>query len=289
MTADVIKGMEDYLVVAPVHNTHYLEAIREFKKILPDALLVGVFETDFHRSIPEERSLYAIPYEWYKEYGIKRLGYHGASHSYIASIISETEGKEYRLISCHLGGSSSLCAIKDGLSVDTSFGFSLQTGVIHANRVGDLDAYVIPYLLSEGLSMDEILVGLDQKGGLLGLSGVSNDLRFVKDAEEEGNPRAKLAIDVFCNGIVKYIGAFYAELGGLDHLVFTGGIGENADYVRSNVCNQLEHLGIDIDEDKNLSGDKNRVISKADSKVKVHIIPTDEEEVIAKRTYEYIG
>lgn len=282
LTDEVIAAMEEYISVAPAHNPPYIEAIKKFKDILPGKLLVGVFETAFHTTIPFERRMYAIPYEWYEQYGIQRLGYHGASHGYIARQVTARAGEKYKLISCHLGGSGSLCAIKDGKSVDTSFGFSLQTGIPHANRAGDMDAYIIPYLIDKGLTMDEILKGIDKRGGLLGVSGVSNDLRDVEEAAAAGNERAKLAIDVFCESIVKYIGAFYAVLGGLDYLTFTGGIGENSTIVRQKVCSRLPHLGIELDEALNKGGAKERAISAGGSRVKVWIIPTNEEVGIAQ-------
>ena len=285
LTDDVIKAMEEYISVAPAHNPPYIEAIKKFKEILPGRLLVGVFETAFHTSIPLARKMYAIPYEWYEKYGIQRLGFHGASHGYISRQVKDRVGGTYKLISCHLGGSGSLCAIEDGQSVDTSFGFSLQTGIPHANRAGDLDAYIIPYLLKQGLSIDEILKGIDKHGGLLGISGVSNDLRDIEAAAEDGNERATLAIDVFCESIVKYIGSFYAVLGGLDYLVFTGGIGENSSMIRRKVCTRLTHFGVELDEAANETGAKDRIISSCNSRVKVSIIPTNEEVGIAQDIY----
>jgi acetate kinase len=281
LTDEVIGAMEAYVSVAPAHNPPYIEAIRKFREILPDRLFVGVFETAFHTTIPLERKMYAIPYEWYTQYGIQRLGYHGASHGFISRQVKARAGEKYKLISCHLGGSGSLCAIEDSRSVDTSFGFSLQTGIPHANRAGDMDAYIIPYLLDQGLSLEEILRGIDKKGGLLGVSGVSNDLRDIEDAAEGGNKRAQLAIDVFCESIIKYIGAFHAVLGGLDYLTFTGGIGENSIIVRKKVCSRLAHLGIELEESANAGGEKDRVISAPGSRVKVCIIPTNEEVGIA--------
>ena len=283
LTDDVIAAMEAYISVAPAHNPPYIEAIRKFKEILPGRLLVGVFETAFHTTIPLARKMYAIPYEWYEKYGIQRLGFHGASHGFISRQVKARAGEKFKLISCHLGGSGSLCAIEDGKSVDTSFGFSLQTGTPHANRAGDVDAYLIPYLLDQGLTMAEILKGIDKNGGLLGISGISNDLRDIELAAEQGNERAQLAIDVFCESVVKYIGSFYAVLGGLDYLVFTGGIGENSTIVRQKVCARLAHMGIELDEAANaVRGAKDRVISTDSSKVKVCIIPTNEEVGIAQ-------
>ena len=283
LTDDVIAAMEAYISVAPAHNPPYIEAIRKFKEILPGRLLVGVFETAFHTTIPLARKMYAIPYEWYEKYGIQRLGFHGASHGFISRQVKARAGEKFKLISCHLGGSGSLCAIEDGKSVDTSFGFSLQTGTPHANRAGDVDAYLIPYLLDQGLTMAEILKGIDKNGGLLGISGISNDLRDIELAAEQGNERAQLAIDVFCESVVKYIGSFYAVLGGLDYLVFTGWIGENSTIVRQKVCARLAHMGIELDEAANaVRGAKDRVISTDSSKVKVCIIPTNEEVGIAQ-------
>jgi acetate kinase len=288
LDAPVLEAMEEYLPIAPVHNACYLEAIRQFREILPDTPLIGVFETAFHTTIPKERRLYGIPYSWYEKYGIQRFGYHGASHGCVAEEIASRYGRGQKVVSCHLGGSCSICAIEDGESVDNSFGFSLQTGVLHANRVGDLDAYVIPFLLTQGLSMDAVLEGLDKNGGLKGISGVSNDLRRVREAADRGEERARLAIGMFADGIVRYIGSYYAFLGGLDHLVFTGGIGENDDRLRREVCGRVAHLGVSLDEAANRQGEARRVISAAGSPVKVHVIPADEEWVVARKTYEYI-
>ncbi|MCD8098482.1 MAG: acetate/propionate family kinase [Lachnospiraceae bacterium] len=287
LTEEVLRGMEEYLVVAPAHNIPYLEAIRQFQKLTPDAMLIGAFETAFHQTIPRERKIYGIPWEWYEKYGIERMGYHGASHSYVSETLTELYGSTGKTISCHLGGSGSLCAIDEGKSVDTSFGLSLQAGLIQSSRSGDMDPFLIPFLLKEGVELDEILEGLTKHGGLLGISGVSGDLRDITAAAEQGNERAQLAIDVYCNGIVRYIGAYYAELGGLDHLVFTGGIGEHGTNVRRIVCDQLRHMGILLDPEKNVSCTQNAVISTADSPVKIHVIPANEELGVARKTYAY--
>lgn len=281
----VMQGMRDFLPLAPVHNSAYLKAIETVQSVLPDAKHMGVFETAFHRDIPLERKLYGVPYEWYETYGIQRLGYHGASHGYIADCLN-AEKQEYKAISCHLGGSASICAILNGKSVDTSFGMSLETGLIHANRVGDMDPTMIPFLKQVGLSEEEILQGCQKKGGLLGISGVSNDLRYVMEAADAGNERAKLAVDVFVTGIVHYIGAFFLDLGGLTDLVFTAGIGEHSDRVRSMVCDKLSAIGVKLNEEANRTHAP--VISAQDSQVTVRVIPTDEELGIARRTYELI-
>ena len=281
----VLQGMRDFMALAPVHNSAYLNAIETMQAVLPKAKHVGVFETAFHRDIPMERRIYGVPYEWHEKYGIQRLGYHGASHGYIADVLN-AEKKEYGAISCHLGGSASVCGILNGRSVDTSFGMSLETGLIHANRVGDMDPTMIHFLEQEGLSMEEILEGCQKKDGLLGISGVSNDLRYVLEAADQGNRRAKLAVDVFVTGIVHYIGAFFLDLGRLDYLVFTAGIGEHSDRVRSMVCAKLAPLGVKLDEEANRGCRGGAVISAEDSKVCVRVIPTDEELGIARRTCE---
>ncbi len=281
---EVLQGMEDWLSLAPLHNRAYLDAIAVMRGFLPEARFIGCFETAFHRDIPLERKIYGVPYEWYERYGVQRLGYHGASHGYIADVLNE-QGRDYKAISCHLGGSCSVCAIENGRSVDTSFGMSLESGLIHANRVGDMDTSMSYFLRSEGMSDEEILQGLQKKGGLLGISGVSNDLRYVIEAAQNGNERAKLALDVFVTGIVHYIGAFAMDLGRLDYLVFTAGIGEHSALLRERVCEKLGLLGVKLDEEKNAKNEK--VISAADSAVRVLVIPTNEELGIARRTYEY--
>ena len=285
---EVLGAMRDYLFIAPAHNRPYLDAIGEFQAMLPDALLVGSFETAFHMTIPMERRLYAVPYEWYEKYGIQRFGFHGHSHEYTARHLPELTGKkEFKAVSCHLGGSSSLCAIQDGKSVDCSFGFTPQTGLPHAARVGDIDAYVVPFLMNEGLAMDEITTGFAKNGGLLGISGVDSDLRFIEEAANGGNARAKLAMDMLVASIVKYIGSFYAEMGGLDYITFAGGIGENSKSIRRMVCEKLACFGVKLDEEKNQNVRGECEISAADSKVKIYTIATDEEQMVAMKTYEY--
>lgn len=283
LTEEVLGAMRDFLFVAPAHNAPYLEAISQFRKVMPKAVPVGVFETAFHTTIPLERRMYTIPYEWYEKYGIMRMGYHGASHSYIAE-----QANAPKVISCHLGGSCSVCAIENGKSVDSSFGFSLQTGIPHANRVGDVDPYIIPFLMNEGMSMDEVLKGMSKDGGMLGMSGVSNDMREITEAAEAGNKRAELALDVFATSIIRHIGSYYAELGGLDKLVFTGGIGENQYLLRQKICSGLKHMGIVLDEELNSKTRGEGVISTPDSPVTVVVIAANEELGVARRTYDYI-
>ena len=285
LTEPVLQGMRDMYAAAPAHNGPYLAAIEALRGVLPEAMFVGVFETDFHRTIPLERCVYGVPYEWMEKYGVRRMGYHGASNSYVASMLNEWEGKKYRAVSCHLGGSGSICAIENGESRDSSFGLTLQTGLIHNNRVGAMDADIVYYLRAQGLSDEEIQRGMTKDGGLKGISGVSSDLRYVLEAAEAGNERAKLAVDVYVTGIVRYIAAFAVELGGLDCLAFTGGIGENSDVIRKMVCGRLEQMGVRLSTRRNTKEKGDRRISKKRSRVRVYVIAANEELGVARKTY----
>ncbi len=285
LTEPVLQGMRDMYAAAPAHNGPYLAAIEALRGVLPEAMFVGAFETDFHRTIPLERCVYGVPYEWMEKYGVRRMGYHGASHSYVASLLNDWEGKKYRAVSCHLGGSGSICAIENGESRDSSFGLTLQTGLIHNNRVGAMDADIVYYLRAQGLSDEEIQRGMTKDGGLKGISGVSSDLRYVLEAAEAGNERAKLAVDVYVTGIVRYIAAFAAELGGLDCLAFTGGIGENSDVIRKMVCGRLEQMGVRLSTRRNTKEKGDRRISKKRSRVRVYVIAANEELGVARKTY----
>lgn len=288
LTDEVMKGMKDYLFIAPVHNRAYIDAIEQFKNILLNTPMIGVFETSFHTTIPLKNKIYPIPYEWYEKYGIAKKGYHGASFTYISKQ-ARNDGNYKYIIGCHLGGSSSICAIKDGKSYDSSFGFSLQTGLPHANRCGDADPYIVPFLEDQGMEWKEIEEGLSKKGGLYGISGVSNDLREIIQAAENGNEQAVLAIDVYVNDIVRYIGAFYAEMGGLEKIVFSGGIGEKSFIIRKKICDNLKHLGVELDYKLNEETVKNDgYISSPGSKIKVQVIKTNEELGIARETYRYV-
>ena len=281
LTPEVLEGMRAYLSVAPAHNGPYLEAISVFERLLPDTPRVGVFETAFHRTIPLARRIFTVPYEWYEKYGVMRMGYHGASHGYIAQKLKHKR----RVISCHLGGSASICAILDGKSMDNSFGFSLQMGIPHASRTGDVDPYLVPYLLEQGLTLDEIYEGLGKSGGMKGLSGTSGDIRDVDAAIRAGSPRAKLALDVLATHILRYIGAYAMEIGGLDALAFTGGIGENYAPLRRMVLEGMAHMGVVIDEDANERGSGERIITAPGSAIEAHVIPANEEFMVVNETY----
>lgn len=285
LTEEVKAGMRAYMAVAPAHNGPYLEAIAVFEALLPDAPRIGVFETAFHTTIPLERRVYPVPYEWYEKYGVMRMGYHGASHGYIAEKLKAHR----RVISCHLGGSGSLCAILDGKSMDNSFGFSLQAGILHAQRTGDMDVYIIPYLLEQGLSMDEILYGLCKNGGLKGLSGTSGDLRDVQTAADAGSARAKLALRVYVTQLLRYIGAYYMELGGVDAIAFTGGIGENSWQLREMVLDKLAHIGVKYDRALNRRVSDEQLISTPDSAVAIHVIPANEELMVVRSVWSWLN
>ena len=284
LTDEVMAALEHGARIAPAHNIPYIETINVFKRLLPSARMVGAFETDFHRTVPFERQVYSVPYEWYERYGIRRYGYHGASHGYVAERLAALSGgRARRAISCHLGGSGSLCALLNGRSVDSTCGFSLQSGLPHSSRAGDIDPYIFPFLLGEGLSAEEITRGITKNGGLMGVSGVSGDMRDLEEAIAAGNERARLAVEMYLHAIVSGVGALYAVLGGLDALVFTGGIGENSAMVRARVCDALRHMGLHLDAAKNGPAEGERRISEEASPVQVWVIPANEELNVARR------
>ena len=285
VTDEVIATMEQFADVAPAHNPPYVAAMKALRQKLPDVPQVAAFETAFHQTIPASRTTYAIPHEWTEKLGIRRYGFHGASHRYAAIRVAELAGaKANKIINCHLGGSSSICAIEDGKSVACSFGLTAQSGLPQNNRVGDFDAFALLKLTKHGLSLDEIFRRLSKEGGLHGISGVSNDLRDIEAAAASGNPRAQLAIDTFVESIRHYIGAFLVALGGCGVLSFTGGIGENAIGIRAAVCRGLEFAGIVLDEKKNQVRGVEAEISAATSKAQIWIVPTNEELVVARQT-----
>ncbi len=285
----VLDAMETYRAALPAHNPPYIAAMRMFKQVLPDVPQVAAFETAFHQTIPLARQLYAVPYEWYEQYGIRRYGFHGASHRYIATRTGDLFGRrDLRVISCHLGGSSSICAIKNGKSVATSMGFTTQSGLPQSNRMGDLDASVYLVLCEKlGRPFDDLMAQASREGGLLGISGVSNDVRDIEEAIGQGNSRAKLALESFVEGIRHYLGAYYLTLGGLDLLVFTGGIGENSASVREMVCADLDFMGIKLDQQVNRqTRGTERPIHRSGSPVQIWTIPTNEELIVARQSYE---
>lgn len=286
VTDEVIATMEQFAEVAPAHNPPYIAAMRAFREKMPDVPQVAAFETAFHQTIPMARQVYAIPHEWTEKLGIRRYGFHGASHRYIAGRVPELVGKDRarRLISCHLGGSCSVCAILEGRSVANSFGMTAQSGVPHNNRVGDFDTFALLKLTKRGQSLDEVFKKLSKEAGLLGMSGVSPDMRDVERAAAGGNVRAKLAIDAFVESVRHYIGAYLVALGGCDVLAFTGGIGENGIALREAICRNLEWAGIALDPQKNMTRAKEEKISSVESDAEIWIVPTNEELIVARQT-----
>lgn len=283
--ASVIATMEQFADVAPAHNPPYVAAMRAFARKLPDVPQVAAFETAFHQSAPEARMIYAIPHEWTEKLGIRRYGFHGSSNTFVSQRLAEIKGKPVaRHINCHLGGSCSVTAIHHGKSIGNSFGMTVQSGLPANNRVGDFEIFILPKLLKTGLSVDDVLRKLGKEGGLLGMSGVSPDVRDIEAAAERGDARAKLAIEAFVESVRHYIGAYAVALGGIDVLSFTGGIGENATRVRAAICRDLDFLGVTLDPTKN---DQRRVearISTDSSPGEIWIVPTNEELVVARQT-----
>ena len=288
---DVLQAMTEMNQMAPAHTPPYIAAMRQLSERFPSLPLVAAFETGFHATISEASRHYAIPKAWSDELNVKRWGFHGASHRFIAGRINELskKPKPLRTISMHLGGSSSICAIKDGKSVATSMGMTPQTGLPHNNRVGDSDAFAIPLIMDRlGKSLDEVLDDLSSQSGLLGMSGVSQDCRDLEIAAAEGNQDARLALDVFIADIRKHAAGMLFELGGLDALVFTAGIGENGASIRSGVCRDLKEFGIELDEALNESAKGECQVQTPDSKVEIWVMPTNEEIVVARQTKELL-
>jgi acetate kinase len=290
VTDDVLAAMEEMSQIAPAHNPPYIAAMRLLSERLPEIPLVAAFETGFHATVPDRLRYYAVPYEWAESMHLKRWGFHGASHRYIATRTAEILGRnDARIISCHLGGSSSLCAIRDGESVMTSMGMSPQTGVPQNNRVGDFDPFALPLVMEKtGKSLDEVLHLLANEGGLKGVSGTSGDMRDVEEAADAGSERAMLAYDLYISEIRRYLGAMLVELGGADVLVFTGGIGENAAQVRANVCKDLRGLGISLDLSANAYAEGEEGVHTTTSRTQIWIVPTNEELIVARQAKELL-
>jgi acetate kinase len=286
VTDDVLDTMQQFADVAPAHNPVYIAAMMSFKEKLPNVPQVAAFETAFHQTIPVARQTYAIPYEWTSELGIRRYGFHGASHRYVSTRVKELVPNAKKIISCHLGGSSSVCAIDDGTSVATSMGLTPQTGLPQNNRVGDFDTFALLKLTKQGLNVDDILKKLGKEGGLLGISGVSNDMRDIEKAAGEGNARAQLAIDTYIESVRHYLGAYIVALNGVDVIAFAGGIGENGSMIREAVCRNLDFVGVAIDKNKNTVRGKEAKISRDGLKAQVWVVPTNEELVVARQTVE---
>jgi acetate kinase len=294
----VLRAMEDYVFLAPAHNPPYIAAMRAFRETVPSVPAVALFETAFFGRVPEQAYTYACPYEWREQHLVRRYGFHGASHRWAAEAArrlrcagaAPPEGyAALRHISCHLGGSSSIAAIRDGVAIDISFGMSPQSGLPQTNRAGDIDVFAVLYMMKEkGLGPDRMARVLAKESGLAGVSGTSGDVRDLMEASAAGNHRATLALDIFVYSIRHYIGAFLLELGGLDILTFSGGIGERGGAIRAAVCNGLEEFGIRLDARQAEAAGEAR-ISSADSRVQVWVIPANEEWIVARAAAELIG
>ena len=291
LTDEVMDALKECIELAPLHNPPNILGIEVCKELMPGVPQVGVFDTAFHQTIPECAYLYGIPYKFYKKYKIRRYGFHGTSHKYVAQRAAEILKKpieELKIITCHLGNGSSITAVKNGVSIDTSLGFGTVAGIVMGTRCGDLDPAIIPFLMDkEKLTVEEINKIIYKESGLLGLSeGISSDKRDLRKKANQGDERAVRTISVFIYGIKKYIGAYAAAMGGLDVIVFTAGIGENSQETRAEACEGLEFLGVKIDPEKNKVRAKEAIISNDNSRVKVMVIPTNEELMIAKDTAE---
>lgn len=290
---EVIAEVEACNDLAPLHNPANLIGVRACQQIMPDVPMVGVFDTAFHQTMPPKAYLYGIPHQYYQEHKVRRYGFHGTSHNYVSQRVhhlAELDPDNSRVIVCHLGNGASVTAVKNGKSVDTSMGLTPLEGLIMGTRSGDLDPGVIEYIAKkEHMTLEEVLKVLNKESGVLGLSGVSSDFRDLAEAMEQGNEQAAVAVEAFCYRVAKHIGAYTAALNGVDAIVFTAGIGENAAHIRSMICDYLGFLGITIDEEKNAVRGKETEISTPDSKVSVFVIPTNEELAIARETAALLG
>ncbi len=286
----VMKKIEELSELAPLHNPANLTGMRVCKELLPNVKQVAVFDTEFHSNMPEKAFVYGIPYKYYKKYGIRRYGFHGTSHKYVSKKAAEILKKDYkklRIITCHLGNGSSIAAVQNGKSIDTSMGFTPLEGVVMGTRCGDIDPAIIFFLMKkEKLSVKEVDNLLNKKSGLLGISGISPDVRVLWDKEKKGNKRANLTLNVLAYRITKYIGSYISVLNGLDAIVFTAGIGENAYYLRERILRNFEYIGLKVDKTRNKNNEL--IISSDNSKIKVLVIPTNEELQIARETFELV-
>ena len=292
ITDEVIEQMENCVELAPLHNPPNLKGVYAMKALLPDVPQCGVFDTAFHQTMPDYAYMYALPYSLYKKYGVRRYGFHGASHRYVSFKAAEILGKDYndlKIISCHLGNGASVAAIKNGKSVDTSMGLTPVEGLMMGTRVGDVDAGALSFIMNkEEIGVNQIGVIMNKQSGILGVSGVSSDMREVEDAAKEGNERAALSLKMYNYRVKKYIGSYAAAMGGVDIIIFTGGVGENGIEAREGMVSDLDFMGVEMDVDKNKVRGKEAIISKDSSTCKIMIIPTDEELVIAQDTMQIL-
>ncbi|SFL06100.1 acetate/propionate family kinase [Halanaerobium salsuginis] len=290
---DVKAKIKECAKIAPLHNPAHLMGINVCEELMPETKQVVTFDSAFHQSMPEEAYMYALPYKYYEKYDIRRYGAHGTSHKYVAQLAAEQLGKaveETKIITCHLGNGASITAVKSGKSYDTSMGLTPLEGLVMGTRCGDIDPAAIPYIMEkEDLSPQEMDDIMNNESGFLGITGISNDTRDIEEAAEEGNQKAQLALKMFSYRAKKYIGSYVAAMNGVDAVVFTAGIGENGIEMREDICQDLDYLGIKIDTEKNNVRGKLTDITAADSKVKVYVIPTNEELVIARDTLALVA
>lgn len=288
ITEEMIQAVEECSDLAPLHNPANLIGVRACQELMPNTPMVGVFDTAFHQTMPEKAYLYGVPYEYYEKYAVRKYGFHGTSHSYVskrAAAILNKPYEELKTIVCHLGNGASICAVKNGKSVDTSMGLSPLEGLIMGTRSGDIDPSAVEFIAKkENLDMAGAMNVLNKKSGVFGMSGVSSDFRDLDDAAKGGNKRAQIALDAFNYRVVKYIGSYVAAMNGVDCICFTAGVGENSGAVRKSICENLSYLGIQIDDEANGKRGEEIAISTPDSKVKVLVIPTNEELAIARET-----
>lgn len=288
ITEEMVQAVDACSDLAPLHNPANLIGVRACQELMPNTPMVGVFDTAFHQTMPKEAYLYGVPYEYYEKYAVRKYGFHGTSHSYVSKRAAAILGKPYeslKTIVCHLGNGASVCAVKNGQSVDTSMGLSPLEGLVMGTRSGDIDPSAVEFIAKkEGLDLAGVLNVLNKKSGVMGLSGVSSDFRDLEAAEKEGNERAAIAQQVFNYRVLKYIGAYAAAMNGVDCICFTAGVGENNGVVRRQICENLAYLGIQIDDGANSRRGEETVISTPDSKVAVLAIPTNEELAIARET-----
>lgn len=290
---EVIKYLEECSKLAPLHNPANIIGIRACQSLMPNKEMVAVFDTAFHGTLPEKAYIYAIDYALYKDHKIRKYGFHGTSHKYVSHKVAETMGKDIKdlkIITCHLGNGASISAIKGGECIDTTMGFTPLAGIPMGTRSGNIDPSIIPFLVQEcGYTIEEVSESLNKKSGVLGISGVSSDFRDIEDAASNGDKRAQLALDIFHYRIRAEIGSFIVNMGGVDVIVFTAGVGENSPETREECLKDLEFLGLTLDKEKNKVRGKLAEISQADSKIKAYVVPTNEELMIAKETVELIG
>ncbi|MGY0372111.1 acetate kinase [Clostridium sp. JNZ J1-5] len=288
----VMKALDEFIKLAPLHNPPNIIGINACKELMPTTPMVGVFDTAFHQTLPKHAYMYSLPYELYKEHGVRKYGFHGTSHKYVSSVAAEMLGKnieDLKIITCHLGNGASLSAVKNGKCVDTTMGFTPLAGLAMGTRCGNVDPAIVTFLMKElNLSIEEVDNLMNKKSGVFGISGVSSDFRDIEAAAAEGNERAQLALDMFKYRVIQYVGAYTAVMGGVDAIVFTAGLGENGIEIREEIGNALSFAGTKVDSEKNNVRGEARIISTDDSKVKLMVIPTNEELMIARDTKEIV-